>query len=91
MAGMKLIKCSSCMTVHIRKKIVSLDSKKINKIWCWGERKTVRRKLGKKRKQQQEEEEEAGAELTVEGAAVVTPAFIDSHSHIGMAPFAEDD
>src|SRR5919205_1360942 len=39
----------------------------------------------------QHQEEEAGTELIVEGAAVVTLAFIDSHSHIGMVRSGEPD
>jgi imidazolonepropionase-like amidohydrolase len=85
---MKLIKCDTLYDGTYEKKdcIIGFEEDKIKYVFE-GRGSLSEEELVQKRKQQ---EEEAGAELIVEGA-VVTPAFIDSHSHIGMVRSGEPE
>ena len=84
---MKLIKCNTLYDGAYEKKDCIIGFKQ-DKIKYVIERRgsLSEEELVNKR---QHQEEEAGTELIVEGAAVVTPAFIDSHSHIGMVRSGE--
>jgi imidazolonepropionase-like amidohydrolase len=83
---MKLIKCNTLYDGTYEKKdcIIRFEEDKIKYV-VEGEG-----SLSEEERVKKQQQEEAGAELIVEGA-VVTPAFIDSHSHIGMVRSGEPE